>query len=133
MKKLLALLATCAVALGTAVAEEYEDISLTDLKEAMKEGKVILLDVNGSEKYNKHHIPGAIDFKANKDQIATLLPENKDTMVVAYCGGPSCGAYRAGVNKAKELGYTDVRHLSLGISGWLAAGEETESGDKKDS
>ncbi len=133
MKQILALFATCALALGTAVAGEptYEDISLTDLKEKMEAGEVTLLDVNGTKKYTQTHIPGAIDFRANKDEIASMLPEDKDALIVAYCGGPSCSAYKAGLKAAQKLGYTNVRHLSLGISGWIKAGEVTEAAEEK--
>ena len=31
-------------------------------------------------------------------------------------------------NLLKELGYTNVKHLSAGISGWKSAGEKTASG-----
>ena len=40
----------------------------------------------------------------------------------------ACGAYAAAAKKAKELGYTNVKHLSAGISGWKKAGEKTEAG-----
>jgi len=129
MKKLLAVFATFAIALGTAVAGEYEDISIAELNEAIKEGKVTILDVNGTKTYSKAHIPGAIDYRAKKSEIATLLPEDKDQLIVAYCGGPSCSAYKAGAKAAEDLGYTNVKHLSLGISGWLAENQPTEKAD----
>ena len=53
---------------------------------------------------------------------------DKKALIVAYCGGPRCNAYTAAANAAKELGYTNVKHLSAGISGWKAAGEKTEAG-----
>jgi rhodanese-related sulfurtransferase len=88
MKKLLATLA-CALVASVSFAGEYPDISISELEEAIKKGDVILLDVNGSSSYAKGHIPGAIDFRANKDKIASLLGDNKDKLVVAYCGGPT--------------------------------------------
>jgi rhodanese-related sulfurtransferase len=125
MKQLLTVLSALVLA-GTAFAGEYPDISIAELKKAISEKKVTILDVNGSESYLKGHIPGAIDFRAKKDTIANALPSDKNALVVAYCGGPTCGAYAAGAKKAKELGYTNVKHLSAGISGWLQAGEPTE-------
>jgi rhodanese-related sulfurtransferase len=35
-------------------------------------------------------------------------------------------AYKSAATKAEELGYTNVKHLSAGISGWKEAGEKTE-------
>ena len=129
MKTLLATFAIAIVAsAGSAFAGEYPDISLAELKEVIAKKEVVVLDVNGSKSFDKNHIPSAIDFRANKDKIASLLPEDKSTLVVAYCGSPQCSAYQAAANAAKELGYTNVKHFSGGIKGWLAAGEDTEKG-----
>ena len=130
MKKLLLTLA-CALVASVTFAGEYPDISITDLEAAIKKGDVILLDVNGSSSYANGHIPGAIDFRANKDNIATLLGDNKDKLVVAYCGGPTCSAYKAGASAAESAGFTNIKHLSAGISGWLQAGKTTEKADSK--
>ena len=35
-------------------------------------------------------------------------------------------AYQAAANKAKELGYTNVKHMSAGIAGWKEAGMKLE-------
>ncbi len=129
MKKILATLA-CALFASLAVAGEYPDISISELEEAISKGEVILLDVNGSSSYANGHIPGAIDFKANKDTIASALGDDKDKLVVAYCGGPTCSAYKAGASAAEAAGFTNIKHLSAGISGWLQAGKTTEKAEK---
>ncbi len=125
MKKLLslALSLVCASALSAA---EYPDISIDDLKTAIKDKKVVVIDVNGTDSYKAGHVPTAIDFESQGDQLASALPKEKDTLVVAYCGGPSCNAYKQAAKKATELGYTNVKHLSAGISGWKKANEEVE-------
>jgi rhodanese-related sulfurtransferase len=125
MKKILTLLATAVLAI-TAHAGEYPDISITELKKAIADKKVTVIDVNGSESYQKGHIPTAIDFSAKKSELASELPKDKGALVVAYCGGPTCGAYAAAAKKASDLGYTNVKHLSAGISGWMQANEPTE-------
>src|SRR5690606_3859124 len=130
MKKLLATLA-CALVASVSFAGEYPDISISELEQAIQKGDVILLDVNGTSTYEKGHIPGAIDFRANKDNITSLLGDNKDKLVVAYCGSPTCSAYKAGAKAAEEAGFKNIKHLSAGISGWLQAGKDTEKGDKK--
>ena len=109
-------------------AESYPDISIKDLKKAIKEKKVILLDVNGTKSYTKGHVPTAIDFASKGKDLKTVLKgKDKETLVVAYCGGPSCGAYKKGAAQAKALGFKNIKHLSVGISGWLQAGEKTEN------
>jgi rhodanese-related sulfurtransferase len=125
MKKLIALLAAAFVA-APVLAAEFPDISIGELKTAIAEKKVTVIDVNGSGSYAKGHVPTAIDYAAVSKDLASKLPADKSTLIVAYCGGPSCNAYQKAAKAAKELGYTNVKHLSAGISGWLQAGEATE-------
>ncbi|NDF00271.1 MAG: rhodanese-like domain-containing protein, partial [Verrucomicrobia bacterium] len=74
----------------------------------------------------KGHVPTAVDFAAVKSDLAKSLPADKNALVVAYCGGPSCKAYQAAATAAEKLGYKNIKHMSAGISGWLQAGEKTE-------
>src|SRR5690349_16420491 len=66
MKKILSL---CAVALFacSVYAAHYPDITIKDLKAAMAQKSVTLLDANGSDSFKEGHIPGAIDYTATKD------------------------------------------------------------------
>lgn len=130
MKKLLTILMSLCAA-GTLVAGEYPDISVADLKKAITEKKAVVIDVNGSDSWKEGHVPTALDFAAVKADLKAKLPEDKKALIVAYCGGPKCNAYTRAANAAKELGYTNVKHLSAGISGWKAAGEKTEAGEAK--
>lgn len=109
----------------------YPDLSIKELKSAIEKKQVTVIDVNGSDSYKQGHIPGAIDFEANAEKIEKVLPKDKDALIVAYCGGPQCMAYQAAAKKAKSLGYTNVKHLSAGISGWKGAGEKVEKGESK--
>ncbi len=125
MKKILGLLT--AFVLATVVfAGEYPDVSIKELKKSIESNQVTVIDVNGTESFASGHIPGAIDFEANEAKIASLLPKDKSALIVAYCGGPKCMAYKQAAKKAEELGYKNVKHLSAGISGWKEAGEKTE-------
>lgn len=103
---------------------EYPDISIKELQKAIKSGKVAVIDVNGARSYSKGHIPTAIDFSSAGNQLAKSLPADKNTLIVSYCGGPRCRAYKRGADAASKLGYKNVRHLSAGISGWKKAGAD---------
>lgn len=124
MKKLIALV--FALVASSVFAAEFPDISIADLKQAITDKKVTVIDVNGAASYANGHVPGAINFASKGADLASVLPADKGALVVAYCGGPQCSAYKAAAKKAAELGYTNVKHLSAGISGWLQAGEATE-------
>ena len=124
MKKLIALV--FALVASSVFAAEFPDISIADLKQAIADKKVTVIDVNGAASYANGHVPGAIDFASKGADLASVLPADKGALVVAYCGGPQCSAYKAAAKKATELGYTNVKHLSAGKSGWVAAGESVE-------
>jgi rhodanese-related sulfurtransferase len=122
----LALLGLTAATTALASDTKVIDIDQADLQAAIASKKVTLLDVNGSESYKAGHIPGAIDFIANRDDIAKLLPADKNALVVAYCGNVHCTAYRQAAYAALDLGYTNVRHFAPGIQGWRESGAPTE-------
>ena len=125
MKKLIALLATCLFTVST-FAGEYPDISVKEVKALAESKKAVIIDVNGTESYQKGHIPGALDFDAVKDKLAAKLPADKNALVIAYCGGPKCMAYQQAAKAASKLGYKNVKHMSAGISGWKDAGQTLE-------
>ena len=126
MKKVLATLCALALSAVSVMAGDYPDISIAELKKAIADKKVIVIDVNGSDSYKAGHVPTALNFADIQDSLASALPKEKDALVVAYCGGPACHAYTKAADAASKLGYTNVKHLSAGISGWYAAKEPTE-------
>ncbi len=105
-------------------AAEFADISVESLKKAIDSQNVAIIDVNGAKSYKKSHIPGAIDFSIGEERLKEKLPKDKNTLIVAYCGGPGCRAYLKGARAASELGYVNVMHLSAGISGWKKDGQK---------
>ena len=125
MKKLFTLLAALMVATSV-FAGEFPDISVTEVKALVESKKAVLIDVNGSQSYAKGRVPGALDYAAIKANLADSLPKDKNTLIVAYCGGPKCKAYQAAADAAAKLGYKNVKHMSAGISGWKEAGQKLE-------
>ena len=123
MKKLALTLGAVVLLAVNAFAGSFPDISVNDLKKAIADKDVTIIDVNGSETYAQGHIPGAIDYIAVKDKFATKLPSDKGALVVAYCGSEKCSAYAKAAEEAKKLGYTNVKHFAPGLKGWKEAGE----------
>ncbi len=109
-----------------AASSKVPDISQQDLQAALAAKAVTVLDVNGSDSFAEGRIPGAIDFIAQKDRIAALLPKDKAALVVAYCGNEYCSAYLAAATTAMDLGYTNVKHFAPGIDGWKKSGAKIE-------
>src|SRR5581483_6050694 len=127
MKKLLALVSTMLFA-ASVWAAEFPDITIPQLKAAMASQKLVLLDANGTESWQDGHIPGAIDFSAHRADLASVLPKDKNALIVAYCGNPHCQAYVSAAKAARKLGYKNIKHLPAGIMGWKDAHEKTEKG-----
>ena len=127
MKKLLAFLVAAAVAVS-AYAGEFRDISINEVNKLAESKSAVIIDVNGDDSFKAGHVPGALNFAAIKDNLGINLPKKKDALIIAYCGNPKCGAYLRAAKAAQKLGYTNIKHMSAGISGWKEAGMKTEPG-----
>lgn len=122
------LLSLFVTAFAFAGDHKFAAIPHDDLASAIADKSVTVIDVNGTKSYNKGHIPGAIDYEASKKDLASLLPENKDSLIVAYCANEACRAYKMAAKAAASLGYTNVVHYPGGIQGWKKSGAEVETG-----
>jgi rhodanese-related sulfurtransferase len=100
------------------------EVSLNDLKNIVASKSATIIDANSAETYDKGHIPGAVNFAKNEKNFASILPKDKNAPIVAYCGGPMCTAWEDPAKKAKELGYTNIKHFKGGIKGWKDSGQE---------
>ncbi|MBL4575895.1 MAG: rhodanese-like domain-containing protein [Opitutaceae bacterium] len=107
--------------------KRFAAISQDDLANAIAEQSVTVIDVNGTNSYKKGHIPGAIDYQSSQKDLAGLLPEDKASLIVAYCANEACGAYQRAAKAAVELGYTNVAHYPGGLQGWKRSGADVET------
>lgn len=125
MKKIIALLTVALIATAS-YAAEFADLSIKEVKALTESKQAVIIDVNGTESFNKGRVPGALNYEAIQDKLASKLPADKNALIVAYCGNPKCKAYKEAAEAAVKLGYTNVKHMSAGIQGWKAAGEKVE-------
>lgn len=127
MKKFATLIISlCLATFAWAGSSTFASISHEELTAAVSEKNAVILDVNGTETYQAGHIPGAIDYLANKDNLESMLPADKNALIIAYCGNEKCGAYKKAANAAAKLGYTNIKHYAPGIAGWKKSGAPTE-------
>jgi rhodanese-related sulfurtransferase/DNA-binding HxlR family transcriptional regulator len=93
-----------------------EGVTLSELKDRMDKGDVLLLDVRPKEEYEKAHIPGAVSIPIEEleDKLSSL-PTNCD--VVAYCRGPYCLMSAEAVEILKAKGINAFR-LEEGVRDW---------------
>jgi len=104
-----------------------KSISPADLQQMLLNQKVTVFDVNSRQSWMQAHVPSAV----NLDPVNYLdsdLPTDKSASVVFYCSNPFCRKAPNAARRAKELGYTNVKVMSAGISGWLSAKLPTETG-----
>ena len=109
-------------------AGEFADISLQDVQAAATAKSAVIIDANSPASYKAGHVPGALSWAAIKGNPAASLPADKNTLIIAYCGNPHCPAYAQAAVAAKNLGYTNIKHMVDGIDGWNAAKLPTEPG-----
>ncbi len=70
--------------------------------------------------YEKGHIPGAVSIPDSEfDQKKGLLPKNKNSLLIFYCGGLECKLSHNSAKKAKALGYTDIKVFAKGFPEWM--------------
>jgi rhodanese-related sulfurtransferase len=89
---------------------------------------VSIFDVNSRQSWLKARVPGARNLDPG-DYKDTDLPADKNAVLVFYCSNPMCRKAPSAARRARKLGYANVRVMSAGISGWVAAKLPTESGE----
>lgn len=104
--------------------ERAEGLDPKKVHEVLRSGeKVTLVDVRESDEWRAGHLPEAIHLPRGylELQIDEKLPD-KSAPIIFYCAGGNRSALAAAT--AQELGYTNVRHMLRGFSGWKDEGFE---------
>jgi rhodanese-related sulfurtransferase len=90
-------------------------------KVPMQEDVIIIDSRPYKPKYIKGHIPMAVSMPYTQfDKMTQVLPENKDALLIFYCGGLKCKLSHKAAYKAEAMGYTNVKVFAEGFPGWLA-------------
>jgi len=86
---------------------------------------LVILDNRKEADYAAGHIEGAvrlIDTDINSEADLAAHVAAKDTPVLFYCNGLSCGRAAAAVIKAVDFGYGNVHYYALGMEEWRDKG-----------
>jgi rhodanese-related sulfurtransferase len=126
------------------VSGSYPLVSTGDVKQLIDSNTpMLLVDAMPAESsYDSIHLPGAVNFEFPKEVIPTwddttmpgrtkadyeaLLGEDKNRLIVVYCGFVKCARSHNAAMQAKELGYTNVKRYPGGLFAWRGAGHPTE-------
>ena len=81
----------------------------------------ILLDVRGSELFDKGHLAGATNLPHSKINLKSIEQYPEDTLFVVYCAGPHCNATEKAAIRLAKLN-RPVKKMIGGVMGWLDEG-----------
>ncbi len=117
------------VAMPVMAAEEtftpYTHIVEADVVKGVVDGKIVGLVIDARPKmtkYDKGHIPGSLSMPTSQfDKLQGLLPADKQTLIVFYCGGLNCALSHKSAFKAEGLGYSNVKVYAKGYPDWKKA------------
>jgi rhodanese-related sulfurtransferase len=103
-------------------------ISPTHLHQLLQKQQVTVIDVNAHQSWTKARVPGArhLDPVGYND---SNLPSDRQSTLVFYCSGLMCRKAPNAARRASQMGFKNVKVMSAGISGWLAAKLPVESGE----
>jgi rhodanese-related sulfurtransferase len=103
-------------------------ITREELRAAIQDGSVTVVDALGEHYWARQHLPGALPLVADEvdAKAAALLPD-KAAAIVTYCTNPACPNSQAVASRLELLGYTNVRKYRDGIEDWVRAGLPVES------
>ena len=93
-----------------------------DLVKDIVDGKAIGLIIDSrpkAKRYDEGHIPGALSMPASQfDKMNGLLPQDKHSLIVFYCGGFACPLSHQSAYAAINIGYSNVKVFAAGYPAW---------------
>lgn len=100
--------------MGQAVSAAY-------IKKLLDEkANFMLIDARPKRVFDKGAIPGSVHISDSEfDKHVDKLPADKATPLIYYCGGLECVLSVKSAEKARKLGYTDVKTFVEGYPEWV--------------
>jgi len=116
-----ALMLLCIASVPQAFARSANPaVSTAELKTLIdKKEKFVLIDSRTKPEYAESHIVTAVNIpdKELQDNL-TLLPADKNALLVIYCNGVKCGKSKRLAGQLETLGFTNIRLYPEGIPVW---------------
>jgi rhodanese-related sulfurtransferase len=98
----------------------FRPVTVDELRQAMQDERVIVLDVRPQAEYQAGHLPQARSIPVTELE-ARLSELPKEREIVAYCRGPYCVFADEAVSLLRAHGYA-VRRLQEGVVEWQQLG-----------
>ncbi len=135
VRVLIVVVAVMAIALSMSAGAlsgdaEYRVIATEQLKTLLDEKKELaLIDTRTREEYQEAHIPGAVSVPEKSfEEFTSLLPSDKNALLVLYCNGVRCGKSRKAAKKAEAMGYKNIVIYAEGFPVWEEKGLKIVAG-----
>ena len=80
-----------------------------------------LYDARPAKRFGAAHVPGAKSAFPKDEDFLGKLPDDKASLLVFYCGGPTCPYTGDAVKQAQAAGYTRLKGFQAGMPGWKKA------------
>lgn len=104
-------------------------INREELRRAIEEGSVVVLEALPPMHFDKEHLPGARNLPLDDlDELAGQLMPDKDQAIVTYCANDACRNSAIAAERLRGLGYANVREYRGGKQEWIEAGLPVEVG-----
>lgn len=97
--------------------KRVKEMKVNEVKERMRGGSIVLIDVREDHEWEAGHVQGAVHLGKGviERDIERLLPD-KATDVVLYCGGGFRSALAA--DNLRRMGYRRIRSMAGGWKAW---------------
>jgi rhodanese-related sulfurtransferase len=111
----------------------YKIVTTQELKSWIDQKKdMLIVDNNPYDVFKKQHYPGAVHFELPRPEMTTLddktragleklLGQDKNRVIVFYCGFTECTRSHNGAMWATRLGYKNAYRHPGGIRAWNEA------------
>ncbi len=110
----------------------YAEVGISFVKKAIKENSALIVDARPHKKYLASTIPSAINIPdTDFAKLKGRFPADKNTPIIAFCGGYGCGKSHKIVRGLMKLGYTNLSNYSAGMPAWKKAGGKTSAPSAK--
>lgn len=101
-----------------------EPIAAKELRERLRSGDVVVLDVRPADEYAAGHLPGAVSIPL-RELKKRLRELPRDREIVAYCRGPYCVYAAEAVAILEGAGFR-ARRTEIGVPDWKLLGHRVE-------
>ncbi len=110
----------------------YLEVSVPVVASILEKDSALLMDARPRASYLSETIPGSVYMNNTQlEKLSARFPADKNTPIVAFCGGYNCNKSHAVAEALLALDYTNVRVFSGGLPAWKKAGMRTTASAKK--